>query len=76
MTSLAACLYVGIDPIFNPPPKGYLPLSTDACPLDNTTALLTNIPDYGNASVFMSTTADYGNATLSYVLHSFFTIKF
>ena len=35
VVSLAACLYAGIDPIINPPPKSYyqdLPLSTDQCP--------------------------------------------
>ncbi|GFS12746.1 sodium-coupled monocarboxylate transporter [Elysia marginata] len=56
LTSLVACLYVGIDPVFNPPPSNNLPLRTDGCSLDNTTAFLNH--------TYLTTTADYGNTTI------------
>ncbi|XP_012936765.1 sodium-dependent multivitamin transporter isoform X2 [Aplysia californica] len=34
LASLVLCLYVGIDPVFNPGPKGYLPLDSESCSVD------------------------------------------
>ncbi|XP_059140802.1 sodium-coupled monocarboxylate transporter 1-like [Physella acuta] len=59
ITSLVACLYVGIDPVLYPPPSNDLPLRSDGCPYDNSS--LVRILDEWNtsttASSFTSTTA-------------------
>ncbi|RUS87058.1 hypothetical protein EGW08_005211 [Elysia chlorotica] len=59
--SLIICLYVGIDPVFNPPPSGNLPFRTDGCMLNSTA----NISSSDSLSAFLTTTEGYGNTTIS-----------
>ncbi|CAG5132760.1 unnamed protein product [Candidula unifasciata] len=59
IVSLAVCFYVGIDPIFNPPPNTDLPLRSDGCPVTNNTAYPTFSSILGESSTY-----SYTNATL------------
>ncbi|GFN74484.1 sodium-coupled monocarboxylate transporter [Plakobranchus ocellatus] len=59
LSSLVVCLYFGIDPVFNPPPKSDLPYRIDGCLIDNVTG--TTAMDSLSS---LMTTAGYGNSTI------------
>ncbi|CAG5120028.1 unnamed protein product [Candidula unifasciata] len=77
IASLIACFYVGIDPVFNPPPKNDLPVRSDQCPGNNitSTTLLYNITSStttfpSNVTMTHHISSSDGHLYLSYIHYS------
>ncbi|BFZ12619.1 hypothetical protein BsWGS_15658 [Bradybaena similaris] len=77
VASLITCFYVGLDPVFNPPPKNDLPVRSDQCPGSNisTASLMYNISTSTTILPSHSTMAhhiasDDGHLYLSYIHYS------